>query len=107
MSDIYQDLKRVREVAIKYFLHVGARESFDSDLWRGLPPSDRQRSEDILAEIHQKGGTVVMSTHQLREALELATHVTLIQRGQIAYSGERSQEMLADTGWLYRTYGEN
>jgi heme ABC exporter ATP-binding subunit CcmA len=61
----------------------------------------------LLAEIHQKGGTVVMSTHQLREALELATHVTLIQRGQIAYSGERSQEMLADTGWLYRTYGEN
>jgi hypothetical protein len=53
VSDIYQDLKRVREVAIKYFLHVGARESFDSDLWRGLPPSDRQRSEDILAEIHQ------------------------------------------------------
>jgi heme ABC exporter ATP-binding subunit CcmA len=61
----------------------------------------------LLAEIHQKGGTVVMSTHQLREALELATHVTLIQRGQIAYAGERSQEMLDDTGWLYRTYGEN
>jgi heme ABC exporter ATP-binding subunit CcmA len=61
----------------------------------------------LLAEIHQKGGTVVMSTHQLREALELATHVTLIQRGQIAYTGERSQEMLDDTGWLYRTYGEN
>ena len=61
----------------------------------------------LLAEIHQKGGTVVMSTHQLREALELATHVTLIQRGQIAYAGERSQEMLGDTGWRYRTYGEN
>ena len=61
----------------------------------------------LLAEIHQKGGTVVMSTHQLREALELATHVTLIQRGQIAYAGERSQEMLDDTGWLYSTYGEN
>ena len=61
----------------------------------------------LLAEIHQKGGTVVMSTHQLREALELATHVTLIQRGQIAFAGERSQEMLDDTGWLYRTYGKN
>jgi len=60
----------------------------------------------LLAEIHQKGGTVVMSTHQLREALELATHVALIQRGQLAFTGERSQEMLDDTGWLYRTYGE-
>jgi heme ABC exporter ATP-binding subunit CcmA len=61
----------------------------------------------LIAEIHQKGGTVVMSTHQLREALELATHVALIQRGQLAFSGERNQEMLNDTGWLYRTYGDN
>jgi hypothetical protein len=30
-----------------------------------------------------------------------------LQRGQIAYAGERRQEMLDDTGWLYRTYGEN
>jgi len=61
----------------------------------------------LLEETHQRGGTVVMSTHQLREALELATHVALIQRGQIAYAGERRQEMLDDTGWLYRTYGDN
>ena len=44
-----------------------------------------------------------MSTHQLREALELATHVALIDRGQLAFSGERTQEMLDDPGWLYRT----
>jgi heme ABC exporter ATP-binding subunit CcmA len=61
----------------------------------------------LIAEIHQKGGTVVMSTHQLREALELATNVALIQRGQLAFAGERNQEMLDDTGWLYRTYGDN
>jgi len=61
----------------------------------------------MLAETHRRGGTVVMSTHQLREALELATHVVLIQRGQIAFAGERRQEMLDDVGWLYRTYGDN
>ncbi|HEY7337322.1 MAG TPA: heme ABC exporter ATP-binding protein CcmA [Bryobacteraceae bacterium] len=61
----------------------------------------------LLKETHERGGTVVMSTHQLREALELATHVALIQRGQIAFAGERRQEMLDDTGWLYRTYGDN
>ena len=48
-----------------------------------------------------------MSTHQLREALELSTHVAFLQRGQIAYAGERRQEMLDDAGWLYRTYGES
>jgi len=31
---------------------------------------------------------------QLREALELATHVALIRKGRIAYTGERLQEML-------------
>jgi heme exporter protein A len=61
----------------------------------------------LLGDVHARGHTIVMSTHQLREALELATHVTLIQRGQIAFTGERRQEMLDDTGWLYRTYGEN
>ena len=61
----------------------------------------------MLEEMRDRGRTIVMSTHQLREALELASHVALIQRGQIAYAGERRQEMLDDTGWLYRTYGEN
>ncbi len=63
--------------------------------------------QSLLAGMHQRGRTIVMSTHQLREALELATHVALIQRGQIAYAGERTAEMAADTGWLYRTYGGN
>src|SRR5450759_3708303 len=29
--------------------------------------------------------TIIMSTHQLREALELATHVALINRGRLGY----------------------
>jgi heme exporter protein A len=61
----------------------------------------------LLNDMHQRGRTIVMSTHQLREALEAATHVAMIQRGQIVYAGERRQEMVDDTGWLYRTYGEN
>ena len=63
--------------------------------------------QSMLQEMRDQGRTIVMSTHQLREALELCSHVALIQRGQIAYAGARRQEMLDDTGWLYRTYGEN
>jgi len=62
--------------------------------------------QSMLQEMRERGRTVVMSTHQLREAMELSTHVTFIQRGQVAYDGERQDEMLQDTGWLYRTYGE-
>ncbi len=63
--------------------------------------------QSLFAEAHAQGRTIVMSTHQLKEALVLATHVALITRGQIAYTGERTQQMVDDTGWLYRTYEEN
>lgn len=62
--------------------------------------------QGMLQEMRDRGRTIVMSTHQIREAMELSTHVTFIQRGQVAYDGERQSEMLHDTGWLYRTYGE-
>jgi heme exporter protein A len=60
----------------------------------------------LLRDAVAEGRTIVISTHQLREALELATHVALLVRGRLAYTGERTGEMLEDTGWLYRTYGE-
>jgi heme exporter protein A len=62
--------------------------------------------QTVLRDAVSDGKTVLMSTHQLREALELATHVVLINRGRMAYHGDRTREMLEDPGWLYRTYGE-
>jgi heme ABC exporter ATP-binding subunit CcmA len=62
--------------------------------------------QSLVIEAQQRGCTIVMSTHQLREAIELSTHVALIRKGQLAYSGERRQEMLDDPGWLYRTFEE-
>ena len=60
--------------------------------------------QSLIVEAHARGCTIVMSTHQLREAIELSTHVALIRKGQLAYAGERRQEMLDDPAWLYRTY---
>jgi heme exporter protein A len=62
--------------------------------------------QDLLAQACSEQRTVVFATHQLREALALATHVALINRGRLAYSGERTAQMLEDTAWLYRHYGE-
>ena len=62
--------------------------------------------QSLLKESLSTGSTVVMSTHQLREALELATNVVLINRGKLAHIGLRTQEMLDDPAYLYRTYGE-
>ena len=63
--------------------------------------------QSLLRDALQAGKTVLMSTHQLREALELATNVVLINRGKLAHVGLRTAEMLADPGYLYRTYGES
>ncbi len=60
----------------------------------------------LLREALAEGKTIVMSTHQLREALELATHVALLNRGQVAFSGPRTPEMVADPGLVYARYGE-
>ena len=42
----------------------------------------------------------------LREALELASHVALLSRGQLAFHGERTAEMVEDPGYVYARYGE-
>ncbi|MBV8831815.1 MAG: heme ABC exporter ATP-binding protein CcmA [Acidobacteriaceae bacterium] len=59
---------------------------------------------ELLTDARDSGATIVLSTHQLREALVLASHVALIENGVLRYSGERTQEMLDDTSLLYRTY---
>jgi heme ABC exporter ATP-binding subunit CcmA len=62
--------------------------------------------QQVLREALKNGKTIVMSTHQLREALELATHVALLNRGQVAFHGPCTPEMVSDPGWVYAQYGE-
>ncbi len=62
--------------------------------------------QDLLRQALSAGKTVVMSTHQLREALELATHVALLVRGKIGFWGERTAEMVENPGYVYARYGE-
>ncbi|MEO8028116.1 MAG: heme ABC exporter ATP-binding protein CcmA [Bryobacteraceae bacterium] len=63
--------------------------------------------QTLLNDAAAAGRTIIMSTHQIREAMELATHVALIGRGQLIFSGARTMQMLEDPGWLYRTYGDS
>jgi heme exporter protein A len=60
----------------------------------------------LLSDARGRGSTIIMSTHQIREAMELATDVALLERGRMVFSGPRTPEMVLDPGWLYRTYGE-
>jgi heme exporter protein A len=60
----------------------------------------------LLREGLAAGKTIVMSTHQLREALELASDVALLTRGQVAFHGPCTPEMVSDPGYVYARYGE-
>ncbi len=62
--------------------------------------------QTLLRDARSRGATIIMSTHQIREAMELASHVALLERGKIVFAGPQTPEMLLDPGWLYRTYGE-
>jgi heme exporter protein A len=62
--------------------------------------------QTLLSDARHRGSTIIMSTHQIREAMELASHVALLERGKIVHEGIQTPEMILDPGWLYRTYGE-
>jgi ABC-type multidrug transport system ATPase subunit len=62
--------------------------------------------QSLLRDSLAEGRTIVLSTHQLREALELASDVALLVRGQVAFHGPCTPEMVADPGLVYRRHGE-
>ena len=62
--------------------------------------------QSLLRDSLAEGRTIVLSTHQLREALELASDVALLVRGQVAFHGPCTPEMVADPGLVYARYGE-
>lgn len=61
---------------------------------------------ELLTAARRQGVTMILSTHQLREALAIASHVALVENGKVRYSGERTQQMLDDPGYLYRVHTE-
>ena len=61
---------------------------------------------ELLTEARRGGATILLSTHQLREALAIASHVALVENGRLRYSGERTQAMLDDPALLYRMHTE-
>jgi len=61
---------------------------------------------ELLMEARKRKATIVLSTHQLREALAIASHVALVENGRLRHTGERTQEMLDDPALLYRLHTE-
>ncbi len=61
----------------------------------------------LIAQAHNQGRTIVISTHQLREALRLATHVSILNRGRLAFQGPNTDELRADPEAFYQRHTES
>jgi len=96
---------RQRLAVARAFLHNPSVLLFDEP-FTALDDRAIAVLQSVLNDALRRGCTIIMSTHQLREALELASHVTLLNRGHLGYTGERTAEMLSDPGYLYARYGE-
>lgn len=61
---------------------------------------------ELLGEARARGATIMLSTHQLREAMAIASDVALLENGRLRFAGTRTVEMLEDPAFLYRTHTE-
>ncbi len=96
---------RQRLAVARAFIHSPRLLLFDEP-FTSLDDKAVSLLQSLLADSLRGGATVLMSTHQIREAMELATHTVLLQKGRLIHSGPRAPEMLTDPTWIYRTYGE-
>ena len=61
----------------------------------------------LITQAHAAGRTIVISTHQLREALALASDVAILNRGRLSFRGPNSAELRASPEEFYRKYTES
>jgi heme exporter protein A len=57
----------------------------------GLDPKAVTMIRDILGNINAEGRTVIMTTHNLAQGLELADSVIILNRGQIIYKAAKQE----------------
>lgn len=55
-----------------------------------LPPDEAAALFERLRSFRDAGGSVVLITHRLREALALADDITVLRRGVVTWSGQRA-----------------
>ena len=61
----------------------------------GLDPRARVELRELLMLLHERGKTILISSHILAELEEVCTHLVLIERGRVLFQGSR-RKLLAD-----------
>jgi simple sugar transport system ATP-binding protein len=75
---------------IKAFAH-GARTIILDEPTAVLAPTEATELMQVLRHFADSGGTVVLITHKIREALGIADHVTVLREGRTVLSAPRGE----------------
>ncbi|MFC3494632.1 ABC transporter ATP-binding protein [Glycomyces rhizosphaerae] len=76
-----------RRLDLALAVATGPTVLFADEPTTGLDPASRRRTWGLLRELTERGTAVVLTTHYLDEAAELADHVAIMDRGRIARFG--------------------
>lgn len=78
-----------------------------------LDPANRRKIIEILQSLHNKGKTIIFTTHDAQFAYELATHVAMLKKGKLLFFGTKERVVttealttLYDTEMSVCTVGE-
>jgi len=82
---------RQRLAIARAFLH-DPRILLLDEPWSSLDDRAIHLLSSLLLDARERGRTIVVCSHQLREALEVATHVAVIDRGRLRFSGGNREE---------------
>jgi ABC-2 type transport system ATP-binding protein len=73
----------------------------------GLDPAGTRDVRRVIAELHEAGTTVLLSSHLLAEVEAVCTHVAVLQRGTLLVSGELAGLLDGGAGELVLTVDDH
>jgi ABC-2 type transport system ATP-binding protein len=74
------------------------RVAFLDEPTAGIDPAGRQIVRQVIRELRDRGVCVLLATHELPEAEQLADHVVIVDRGKVVASGTPAELMAATRG---------
>jgi len=91
---------RQRLAVARAFLHDPSVLLLDEP-WTALDDRAIEFLSDRILKAREEGKTVIVCSHQLREALQIADEVAVLERGKTAYQGAVDAELRARPEGLY------
>jgi ABC-type multidrug transport system ATPase subunit len=92
---------RQRLTVARAFLHDPEVLLLDEP-WTALDDRAMALLSDLLLRANQRGRTIVVCSHQLRETLEVATELAVLDRGRLIYRGPNREDFKSSPHDFYQ-----